>query len=835
MKRILTALIAAAVMVASIQMAVFADDTVPADNEQVTAAEFQQEENPETPEQGTGITEQGKDDGLPDKDDLSHDEFQPEEYNKENTTEGENLKQNVEGTRENDFDVPEESKITKNSSQNLEKTSANTKIVRNTVIISSEGWDEQRNIVAINKEMVVDISRITSVSKDSLVYTWYSAEKDRLVEEANTISYTPTEDDIGKTIVLRVFSPEAPESIWESNFVTVRKYYSIHVTRKNISGIRRRYGKHIDTEDGFNMVGWTGDHIQMTVWTGQRQFKGWFLDESDEEPISKDFTIDIVFGQEEYEKIDRLCAVGSEEFNQSVSTGPKIIRVKEGYQTAKTNLRITNKSSKDMNLSVSVDNDEEGIFSVTQTELIIKPDETGRIDLTALPGKSTGDYSCYIVVEDAESGIHAHYEYTLSVNNNHKNEVAFDVSDLPKHPTSVYNGKDQAATAAKNSGIVPFIRSEHSEIELTEDNFEFLSTVENATIKHDPDNKDLYWIDGKDYRLARDVGRYKIWINVKPNHPDYYGAFATFIHEITPAPVSIKFGETQFTYDGTPKAVTATYIDVNGEEKPAEVTYNGETAAPSASGTYTVKASIPDKNYMVDGTDTTTLKISSTAQEPVTPSTPDDKPSNPSTSTTDDDNDDDSSSSGSSASVNTPVYGDGTTTSGRTINVTSSAISSVVGKAASSGTTARIYIADTAAISKSVLNGMKAPVTFTAPNYAVTFDPAKMNERVDVKFSIKTSAPSAQNTFEKYFKEPVAAVSCAQKGSFGGTVCIDIKPDKLGNINTSKTMYVYSWNAAANSYKKVGSAVLLKNGRIRCYTDRGYDLIVSNADGFTLK
>ena len=130
---------------------------------------------------------------------------------------------------------------------------------------------------------------------------------------------------------------------------------------------------------------------------------------------------------------------------------------------------------------------------------------------------------------------------------------------------------------------------------------------------------------------------------------------------------------------------------------------------------------------------------------------------------------------------------------------------------------------------------MKAPVTFTASNYAVTFDPAKMNERVDVKFSIKTSAPSAQNTFEKYFKEPVATVSCAQKGSFGGTVYIDIKPDKLGNINTSKTMYVYSWNAAANSYKKVGYAVLLKNGRIRCYTDRGYDLVISNASSFTLK
>ena len=47
-------------------------------------------------------------------------------------------------------------------------------------------------------------------------------------------------------------------------------------------------------------------------------------------------------------------------------------------------------------------------------------------------------------------------------------------------------------------------------------------------------------------------------------------------------------------------------------------------------------------------------------------------------------------------------------------------------------------------------------------------------------------------------------------------------------------MYVYSWNSKANSYKKVGSAVLLKNGWIRCNTDRGYDLVISNSDGFTL-
>ena len=159
----------------------------------------------------------------------------------------------------------------------------------------------------------------------------------------------------------------------------------------------------------------------------------------------------------------------------------------------------------------------------------------------------------------------------------------------------------------------------------------------------------------------------------------------------------------------------------------------------------------------------------------------------------------------------------------------------MIRQSSANGTTARIYIVDAAKISKNVVGRITAPVTFRAANYSVTFDPAKINEKLDVSLNVKPSAPTAQTTFEKYFKEPVAAISCGQKGSYGGTVYIDIKPDKLSNIDINKPMYVYSWNSKANSYKKVGSAVLLKNGWIRCYTDRGYDLVISNFDSFTLQ
>ena len=202
-----------------------------------------------------------------------------------------------------------------------------------------------------------------------------------------------------------------------------------------------------------------------------------------------------------------------------------------------------------------------------------------------------------------------------------------------------------------------------------------------------------------------------------------------------------------------------------------------------------------------------------------------------------DDSDDSDSSDNSSTSYTkpaAPTYGDGTSKNLRTKEVKASAISKAV-KQKAAGKTAKLYIADNATISKAVVGKMTEPVTFMGLNYYVTLDPAKITEKLDIKLRVYPSAPRAQQTFEKYFKEPVAAISCAQRGSYGMRAYIDIKPDKLSNIDTGKPMYVFSWNPEKNSYKRVGTAILLKNGWIRCYTDRGYDLVVSNFSTFTSK
>lgn len=185
--------------------------------------------------------------------------------------------------------------------------------------------------------------------------------------------------------------------------------------------------------------------------------------------------------------------------------------------------------------------------------------------------------------------------------------------------------------------------------------------------------------------------------------------------------------------------------------------------------------------------------------------------------------------------VGTPTIGDGTSAAEPAATVTASAVSDVIKEASKAGKDAVVYITANASMAASVLKNVTAPITLQASNFKMVIDPAKMTESVNINCGIKESSPAAKATFEKFFKEPVATISCAQKGEFGGSVSIDVKPEDLSNIDTSKPMYVYSWNPQTNSYKKMGSAVLLKNGRIRCSVTRGYSLIISNAASFTAK
>lgn len=82
-------------------------------------------------------------------------------------------------------------------------------------------------------------------------------------------------------------------------------------------------------------------------------------------------------------------------------------------------------------------------------------------------------------------------------------------------------------------------------------------------------------------------------------------ASASLSHAVDPKAVTITLSGLNFTYDGTPKTVTAT-PSIPGLT--VSITYNGSNAAPTAVGTYTVLATVVDPNYT--GSRTGTLIIS---------------------------------------------------------------------------------------------------------------------------------------------------------------------------------------------------------------------------------
>ena len=82
--------------------------------------------------------------------------------------------------------------------------------------------------------------------------------------------------------------------------------------------------------------------------------------------------------------------------------------------------------------------------------------------------------------------------------------------------------------------------------------------------------------------------------------------------------------------------------------------------------------------------------------------------------------------------VGTPTIGDGTSASSPAAVVTATTVSKVIKEAASSGKTATVNITATASVPKSVIDKITAPVTFKAPNFTITIDPANMTEKVDI-------------------------------------------------------------------------------------------------------
>jgi len=101
------------------------------------------------------------------------------------------------------------------------------------------------------------------------------------------------------------------------------------------------------------------------------------------------------------------------------------------------------------------------------------------------------------------------------------------------------------------------------------------------------------------------VGSYAIVSTV--NDLNYQGS-ASGILIISKIPATITLGNLSQTYDGTPKAATATTTPAG---LTVNLTYNGSATAPTTAGDYTVVATISDPNYQ--GTANGTLNIARVA------------------------------------------------------------------------------------------------------------------------------------------------------------------------------------------------------------------------------
>ncbi|HEX8117472.1 MAG TPA: pectinesterase family protein, partial [Pyrinomonadaceae bacterium] len=105
------------------------------------------------------------------------------------------------------------------------------------------------------------------------------------------------------------------------------------------------------------------------------------------------------------------------------------------------------------------------------------------------------------------------------------------------------------------------------------------------------------------------IGSYTVVATV--NDPNYQGS-ATGTLVVDRTPVSVLLSNLEHTYDGTPKAATASTSPAGPS---VNVTYNGSATPPSAVGTYSVVATINDPNYR--GGTSATLTIYAPGTEPL--------------------------------------------------------------------------------------------------------------------------------------------------------------------------------------------------------------------------
>ncbi len=155
---------------------------------------------------------------------------------------------------------------------------------------------------------------------------------------------------------------------------------------------------------------------------------------------------------------------------------------------------------------------------------------------------------------------------------------------------------------------------------------------------------------------------------------------------------------------------------------------------------------------------------------------------------------------------------------------------SSVTQAATSG--GSVTVTGNAVITESVVQSIATatqPVTFTAPGYTATINPATITAAQNISLGALPANTAVESIFSQFFTNNFASVQLAQPGAFGATVEFTITPTNLGTLNTAALQF-YSYDRVTNSYTRIAAPAYTvnANGSLTFSTTLGNTIIITD-------
>lgn len=144
-----------------------------------------------------------------------------------------------------------------------------------------------------------------------------------------------------------------------------------------------------------------------------------------------------------------------------------------------------------------------------------------------------------------------------------------------------------------------------------------------------------------------------------------------------------------------------------------------------------------------------------------------------------------------------------------------------------------VTVTENAVITQNVVQSIAAatqPVTFTAPNFTATINPATITTAQNISLGALPANTSVESLFSQFFTNSFASVQLAQQGAFGATVQFTIAPTNLGSLNTANNLLFYSYDQVTNSYTRIAAPAYTvnANGSLTFSTTLGNTIIITD-------